>query len=228
MSRERPIIAIDGPVGAGKSTVARALARALGFSYVNTGAMYRAVALAAREGGVKPAEADLASRLRPILESLRIAFDGDRLLLGGRDVSAQIAEPEVGDLASRFSTLSEVRGRMRELQRAAGKDGGVVMEGRDIGTAIFPDAEFKFYLDADVKVRAERRWAELAARGERATRAEVLRQLVERDERDRSRELAPLKRADDAIVIDATNLTAAQVVAAIKTMIERKATPARA
>jgi len=103
-----------------------------------------------------------------------------------------------------------------------------VMEGRDIGTANFPDAEFKFYLDADVKVRAERRWAELAARGERATRAEVLRQLVERDERDRSRELAPLKRADDAIVIDATNLTAAQVVAAIKTMIERKATPARA
>ncbi|HYB92329.1 MAG TPA: (d)CMP kinase [Candidatus Binataceae bacterium] len=228
MSRARPIIAIDGPVGAGKSTVARALARELGFSYVNTGAMYRAVALAAREGGVAPADADLESRLGPILESIRIAFDGERVLLNGRDVSRQIAEPEVGDLASRFSTLGAVRARMRELQRAAGAQGGVVMEGRDIGTAIFPDAEFKFYLDADVEVRAERRWAELEARGERVSRAEVLRQLVERDQRDRNRALAPLKRADDAVVIDATNLTVAQVVAAIKVTIERKTSPARA
>ena len=163
----------------------------------------------------------------------RRVFEATRAIRPGAtrtyaQIAGEIGEPEVGDLASRFSTLGEVRARMRDLQRAAGAQGGVVMEGRDIGTAVFPDAEFKFYLDADVKVRAERRFAELAAKGERISREEVLGQLVERDQRDRSRALAPLKRADDAIVIDATNLTVAQVVAAIKTRIEPKSSHARA
>jgi CMP/dCMP kinase len=221
MSRARPIVAIDGPVGAGKSTVARALAASLKFDYLNTGAMYRAVAVAAREAGIAGAGADLEQRLASILGTISIRFDGDRLILNGRDVTAAITEPEIGDLASRLSTLGPVRARMRELQRAAGAAGGVVMEGRDIGTAVFPDAEFKFYLDADVDVRAGRRYAELRAKGVRVSREAVLEQLIERDRRDSARELAPLKRADDAIVIDSTRMSVAEVVSSMKQRIER-------
>jgi cytidylate kinase len=220
MTRARPIIAIDGPVGAGKSTVAHELARSLGFSYINTGAMYRAVALVARERGINFGDAQIERRLAGILDVIAISFVGERVLLSGRDISAAITAPEVGDLASRLSTLAIVRQRMRELQRAAGRDGGVVMEGRDIGTAIFPDAEFKFFLDADVEVRAERRWRELVAKGASVTRDEVLAQLLERDRRDSERELAPLRRADDALVIDSTRLSIAEVVAAMKARVE--------
>jgi cytidylate kinase len=218
MTRARPIIAIDGPVGAGKSTVARELARALGFSYINTGAMYRAVALVARERSA--GDAQIERRLAGILDMIAITFDVERVLLSGRDITAAITAPEVGDLASRLSTLAIVRQKMRELQRAAGRDGGVVMEGRDIGTAIFPDAEFKFFLDADVEVRAERRWRELVAKGASVTRDEVRAQLLERDRRDSERELAPLRRADDAIVVDSTRLPIAEVVAAMKACVE--------
>ena len=220
MTRSHPIIAIDGPVGAGKSTVARELARALGFSYINTGAMYRAVALVARDSGISPGDAQIDQRLAGILDVIAISFDGERVLLSGRDITAAITAPEVGDLASRLSTLAIVREKMRELQRAAGRGGGVVMEGRDIGTAIFPDAEFKFFLDAGVEVRAERRWRELVATGASVTRDEVLAQLLERDRRDSERELAPLRRADDAIVIDSTRLSIAEVVAAMKARVE--------
>ncbi len=220
MTRARPIIAIDGPVGAGKSTVARELARALAFSYINTGAMYRAVALVARESGISPGDAQIERRLAGILDMIAITFDGERVHLSSRDITAAIAAPEVGDLASRLSTLAIVRRKMRELQRAAGRDGGAVMEGRDIGTAVFPDAEFKFFLDADVEVRAERRWRELVAKGASVTRDEVLAQLLERDRRDSERELAPLRRADDAIVIDSTRLSIAEVVAAMKARVE--------
>jgi cytidylate kinase len=220
MTRARPIIAIDGPVGAGKSTVARELARALGFSYINTGAMYRAVALAARENGISPGDAQIERRIAGILDMIAITFDGERVRLSSRDITSVITAPEVGDLASRLSTLAIVRQKMRELQRAAGRDGGVVMEGRDIGTAVFPDAEFKFFLDADVEVRAERRWRELVAKGAGITRDEVLAQLLERDRRDSERELAPLRRADDAIVIDSTRLSVAEVVAAMKARVE--------
>src|ERR1700722_3283948 len=199
MIRKRPIIAIDGPVGAGKSVAARELARDLGFSYLNTGAMYRAVAIAAREAGISPDDPNVEQRLVSILKGIKIKLDGEKILLNGRDVTALKDDPEIGELASRFSAIGTVRERMRELQRAAGEDGGVVMEGRDIGTAIFPDAEFKFFLDADVKTRARRRYEELKKKGESITEHEVLDQLIERDRRDSARELAPLKRADDAI-----------------------------
>jgi cytidylate kinase len=222
VSRARPIVAIDGPVSAGKSSAARELARALGFAYLSTGAMYRAVALAARAAGIAPDATDLDARLAALLDSVRITLRGEHILLDGRDVSAALAAPEIGDLASQFSTRAVVRARMRDLQRAAGADGGVVMEGRDIGTAIFPDAEFKFFLDADVKVRAHRRWAELTAMGERVSEEQVLRDLIERDARDRGRELAPLRAADDAIVLDATRLSVAQVVAAMKARIDAR------
>lgn len=222
MKRPRPIIAIDGPVGVGKSTVARALARELGFGYLNTGGMYRAVALAARERGISPDRSDVEARLKELLDSLKMTVEGERILLDGHDVSAMLSEPEIGELASRLSTLAVVRARMRDLQRAAGRDGGLVMEGRDIGTAIFPDAEYKFFLDAQVEVRAERRFAELAAKGAKLSREEVLAQLIERDRRDSSRELAPLRCAADAIVVDSTHLTVAQVLAQIRSLIEFK------
>lgn len=228
MKRARPIIAIDGPLASGKSTVARELAKALGFTYLNTGAMYRAVALAMRDAGIASGDPALAEKIAPILKSIDIRFDAERVMLNGRDVSAEIAAPEVSDLASRFSTLAPVRARMRELQRAAGAKGGIVMEGRDIGTAVFPDAEFKFYLDADPRVRAERRYKELAHKGVKIDRDEVLRQLVERDQRDSGRELAPLRRADDAVVIDTARLSIAQVVSALKQRIQEASSPERA
>ena len=213
MKRARPIIAIDGPVGAGKSTVADRLARALGFEYVNTGAMYRAVAVAARAAGIDADDPEAERKLDALLAGTRIDFSDGRISLDGRDISAEIGSPEIGESASRLSTLGVVRARMRDLQRAAGARGGVVMEGRDIGTAVFPDAEFKFFLDASPEVRAERRWRELAARGVKMTPEEVLAQLRERDRRDSERELAPLIPAPDAIVIDASRLGVDEVVA---------------
>jgi len=225
-TRERPVIAIDGPVGAGKSTVARALASALGFDHLNTGAMYRAVALAASLR-YNPSELDdpaispaIVQHLGELLDSISITFAGERIALDGRDVSDAITAPAISDLASRLSALAIVRERMCTLQRAAGAAGGVVMEGRDIGTVIFPDAEFKFYLTADVTVRAARRWAELHAKGDPVIRAEVLAQLRERDRRDQERTLAPLKPAPDALIVDSSALDADAVVALMKKHIE--------
>ncbi len=219
--RRRPIVAIDGPVGAGKSTVARRLAQALGFAYVNTGAMYRAVALAARAAGIAPDDTELEAKLARLLGAITISFAGDRILLDGRDVTDELSAPEIGDSASRLSTLGVVRAAMRELQRKAGAAGGVVMEGRDIGTAIFPDAEFKFFLDADVALRARRRYVELAARGVATNFDQVLAELRERDRRDRGRELAPLRQAPDALLVDSSGLTIDQVVKLMQQRIVR-------
>jgi len=206
------VVAIDGPVGAGKSTVARRLAEVLGFEYVNTGAMYRAVAVAARAAGIGDGDAETERKLDALLAGARIDFCAGRIMLDGRDISAEIGSPEISESASRLSTLGVVRARMRDLQRAAGAHGAVVMEGRDIGTAVFPDAEFKFFLDAGAEVRADRRWRELDAHGVAITRAEVLAQLHERDRRDRGRELAPLTTAPDAIVVDASGMSVEEVV----------------
>jgi cytidylate kinase len=219
--RTRPVIAIDGPVGAGKSTVARRLASEIGFTYLNTGAMYRAVAIAARQAGIAPDSPDLAQRLSLVLDPLSIRFEGDELLLNGREVSDELTNPLISDLASRFSTITAVRTRLRGLQREAGANGGVVMEGRDIGTAVFPDAEFKFYLDADARVRARRRYLELKSKGAEIECDDVFKQLIERDRRDSGRAVAPLMRADDAIVIDCSGLTIEQVVDQIKSQIQR-------
>jgi CMP/dCMP kinase len=219
--RTRPVVAIDGPVGAGKSTVARELARALGFDYLNTGAMYRAVAIAARYNGIDESVIDCS--LEKLLDSITINFEGERVLLDGRNISDEIMQPAIGDLASRLSTRPVVRAHLRRLQRAAGEGGGIVMEGRDIGTAIFPDAELKFFLTADLKVRAARRFAELAAHGDAISEAEVLAQLEERDRRDQQRDLAPLRQADDAIAIDSSALDVEQVVNAMLAQVEQQA-----
>jgi prephenate dehydrogenase len=220
--RSRPIVAIDGPVGAGKSTVARALAQKLGFVYLNTGAMYRALALAAHRRAIDPEDPALEQKLAPLLVALSIKFDGDKVLLDGEDVSAALGDPAIGDLASKLSTLRAVRERMVELQRAAAAAGGVVMEGRDIGTVVFPDAEVKFYLDAEVEERAARRFAELKAKGEPITLAEVSAGLRERDRRDSTRELAPLRCAQDAVVLDCTHLSVAQVVERLISEIHKR------
>jgi CMP/dCMP kinase len=212
VTRSRPVVAIDGPGGAGKSTVARRLAEVLGFEYVNTGAMYRAVALAAREAGIDADDPEAERKLDALLERTRIDFSGGQIMLNGRDVSAEIGTPELGEIASRLSMLGVVRERMLDLQRAAGARGGVVMEGRDIGSVVFPDADVKFFLDASPEVRAERRWRELAARRVEISREQVLAQLQERDRRDSGRELAPLRPAPDAEVIDASRMSIEEVV----------------
>lgn len=221
--RARPVVAIDGPVSAGKSTVARTLATALGFRHINTGAMYRAFALAAT---IRYTDSDLAvlalgERFGEFLNSISITLDGARVMLNGRDVTDAIGDPTIAELASHLSALALVRARMREWQRAAGEGGGIVMEGRDIGTVIFPDAEYKFYLTARVEVRAARRFAELAARGVRITYEQVLEQLRERDARDTARELAPLKPASDAMIVDSSDRTVDQVVALMQARVEQ-------
>jgi CMP/dCMP kinase len=208
VNRARPIIAIDGPGGAGKSTVARELAKALEMTYLNTGAMYRAVAVAIREAGIVRDNPKLEERIAPILKSLNIELDGDRVSLNGRDISSLITENEINDLASVYSAVPSVRERMRELQHATGQQGGVVMEGRDIGTVVFPNAELKIFLEASPEVRAQRRWLEHEEKGEPATLPEVLVEVRERDKRDRERKVSPLVRAEDAVLIDNTAMDA--------------------
>jgi cytidylate kinase len=205
------VIAIDGPAGAGKSSASRALADRLGFQYVDTGAMYRAVGVLADEQHV-PFDDDAA--LATLVDGLRFegTAAGAGLTVNGRDLSATIRRPDAGELASRVSTRPVVRERLVALQRRLGAGGGVVMEGRDIGTVVFPDAPVKLYLTADPRERARRRAAELRARGEEVDEAALATEIAARDQRDQSRATAPLKPAPDAITVDTTNLTLAQVV----------------
>ena len=213
--KKKLIVAIDGPSGAGKSTVGRRLARVLGYTYIDTGAMYRAVAFRAGKAGL---EADGKALFR-FASSLRIEFrtegEGTRVFCDGEEITEVIRTPEMSLLASDLSRRREVREAMMELQRTMGRDGGVVLEGRDIGTVVFPRADVKFYLDAAAEVRARRRFAELTAKGVRTDLQEVLEDVVRRDENDSRRALAPLRKADDAILIDSTEIPADQVVDAM-------------
>lgn len=210
--RSRPVVAIDGPAGAGKSTVAAHLAQRFGFLNLETGAMYRALALKALRQQVdlenETPLLDLVSRTRIVLEPLPT---GNRVLLDGLDVTGQLRAPEVTVAASRVSVHPRVRLWMVEQQRALGQTGGVVMEGRDIGTVVFPDAEVKIFLDASAEVRGARRF-EQAGPHPAADRGEVLRELRERDERDRNRVESPLRPAPDAVLIDSSALTLAEVL----------------
>ncbi|HEY0763863.1 MAG TPA: (d)CMP kinase [Pyrinomonadaceae bacterium] len=199
------IIAIDGPSGSGKSTLGRLLARALNLLYIDTGSMYRAVALAVIEANVDPADKDTVTALANEIE---IDLEGDpdslKVLLNGRDVTDQIRTESVTAMSSVVSTIPGVRRAMVERQRAIGRR-GAVLNGRDIGTVVFPDADFKFFLTAQPEERAERRYKEdqLTAHSS-ATLAETLAEMVERDRRDSSRVDSPLKAADDAVIIDST------------------------
>jgi cytidylate kinase len=200
------IIAIDGPSGSGKSTLARLLSERLGYLYLDTGAMYRAAALGARRAGIDINDNQALAKFCSELDIRFTAEKGEvKTLLKEEDVSEAIREPEMGMLASAISTKASVRDKMVELQRRMGDKGGVVLEGRDIGTVVFPRADLKFYLDASLGERAKRRYKELREKGKKVELQEVLREIKERNHKDSSRDLAPLKKADEAIVIDSTN-----------------------
>ena len=224
MTRNRPIVAIDGPAGAGKSTVARRLADALAFVLVDTGAMYRAVALAAKREGIDWSDGPRLGELaHGLVTKQSLSFERDpglgvRVKLmnasGTReDISDAIRTPDMAQGASLVSAHSQVRDVLLELQRLAGQGGGVVLEGRDIGTVVFPDAEVKFFLTASAEVRASRRHAELVAKGQTVTLEETLADVKRRDAQDEGRAVAPLKKADGAILVDSTSLTFEETVA---------------
>ena len=214
------VVAIDGPVASGKSTVARRVARRLGYLYLDTGAMYRAVGLLATEAGVP---LDDESAVREVAATAHLCFDGDgRLHVGDRDLSGLIRTLEMGTAASIVSTLPDVRRLLVERQRELGRGADVVMEGRDIGTNVFPDAEVKVYLSARPEVRAERRAAEFEAAGAAVDRRQVLTELRERDRRDSRREVAPLRKADDAVEVDSSGLSLEEVVDAVVAIVREK------
>jgi cytidylate kinase len=246
MGRPRALVAIDGPAGAGKSTVARMVADRLGFILVDTGAMYRSVALAASRAGIafddEARVGDLAEALaasRSIELSPHQKDDDDErgpdswsranegsgviVLLAGEDVSQAIRTPEMSLGASRVSAIPRVRTALLAMQRQAGEEGGLVLEGRDIGTVVFPDAEVKFFLTASPEERAGRRHAELVRKGGSATLEETLDDVNRRDKQDTERAIAPLKRAADAVLVDSTGRSIAEVVdEMVKLILERE------
>ncbi|HME90991.1 MAG TPA: (d)CMP kinase [Myxococcaceae bacterium] len=227
MSQRPFIVAIDGPAGAGKSTVSRLLARRLGFSLVDTGALYRCAALIARRERI-PIEEDvaLADMLRRMDVTFKMVGDENRVFLGGEDVSAEIRTPEISMLASRISSLRPVREGLLPLQRrlALSSEKGAILEGRDIGTVVFPDADVKFFLDAEPEVRARRRYEELFQKGVEISFGEVLADQTKRDRDDSSRQWAPLKPAQDAIRLDSTPMPLSEVVQSLEqTIAERMA-----
>lgn len=201
-------VAIDGPSGAGKSTLARQAAQALGFLYVDTGAIYRTVALACSRNGVSPENPEQVSALLPLLKiDLDYGEDGtQRMLLNGEDVSNQIRTPEISMLTSAVSALPEVRAFLLEKQRELARTRNVIMDGRDIGTVVLPEATVKIYLTADAEARAQRRCTELREKGIDISFDEVLRDVRQRDENDSNRAVSPLRRADDARLVDTTLL----------------------
>jgi cytidylate kinase len=207
-------VAIDGPAGAGKSTLARMLAGALGFTYIDSGAMYRCVALASRDRGIAPDDGEALGRLARGLEiSFTPTEGGQRVILDHADVTEAIRTPDISALASRVSVHPGVRNAMVALQRALGERVDCVMEGRDIGSVVFPDAEKKVFLTASPAERARRRWEDLKARGDQsATLEAVLTDLSERDRRDAERETSPLVRAEDAIEVITDGLTPVELV----------------
>ncbi|MFQ5828013.1 MAG: (d)CMP kinase [Candidatus Methylomirabilia bacterium] len=217
-SPREPVITIDGPAGAGKSTVARELARWLGFQLVDTGAMYRALALRVAEVGLDAKE---GSALRALLDETVVELRNDRVFLNGRDVSEAIRAPEIGELTSRLTILASVREKLTPIQRRLAAHGGAVLEGRDTGSVVYPKAELKFYLDASEEVRARRRFGELEGRGISRPLTEVREEIARRDRQDRRRELAPMVIPEGAVVVDSTNLSINQVVETMQKEVQR-------
>lgn len=220
-------IAIDGPAGAGKSTVARAAAKELNFLYVDTGAIYRTVALAVDRLGIDPGEGEAVARALP---ALKIRMDHgpsgeQRMFLGGEDVSKAIRENRVSALASKVSALPQVRAFLLDFQRQLARENNVIMDGRDIGTVVLPRAEVKVFLTAAPEARARRRLLELELRGQQADYETILKEIVQRDKQDRERAAAPLKQAEDAVLLDTTQLNLEQSVEALLEIVRARLNP---
>lgn len=202
-------IALDGPSGAGKSSLAKRLAEEFDFIYVDTGAIYRTVGLAALRAGIDRKDADALSALLPRLD-IKMGYNAEgeqRMFLNGEDVSTEIRLPEISICASDVASVPVVRAFLLELQRKTARENNVIMDGRDIGTVVLPDAELKIFLTASAEARAQRRFIELETKGIKSEFSEVLRDIIYRDEQDSKREAAPLKKADDAVVADTTELS---------------------
>jgi len=223
MKDRRRVIAIDGPVGSGKSTVAKRVAEKLGYGYVDSGAMYRAVARASLDRKISPADEEGVSRLAASLRvDLRPAADGLNVFVNGENVSARLRSREVSQATSELSRYAGVRAPMVAEQRRAAEANDLVMEGRDIGTVVFPDADLKIFLDASPEVRARRRFAEHQEKGEASDLGQIEKEIRERDKRDAGRKLSPLKRARDAVHIDTTALSAEETAELIVFLMKHK------
>ncbi len=219
-------IAIDGPAGAGKSSIAKALSKKLGFVYIDTGAMYRAVALFFLENGIKDSSDNEIDKLLDKLDINIKYTDGEqRVFLNNVDVSDKLRQEEIGKLASRFSAVKSVREKLVALQRKLAKKENVIMDGRDIGTVVLPNADLKIYLSAGSKVRAKRRYLELIEKGfDKAALDEkaIENEIIKRDEADMNREISPLKKAEDAYCLDTSDMTFDEVVSKILDMVEKE------
>ena len=217
-------VAIDGPAGAGKSTLARQAARELGFLYVDTGAIYRTVALKTVRAGADPSD---PVQVVPLLEGLDIRMDygpdgAQRMFLEGEDVSSAIREHQISGLASKVSAIPEVRAFLLDFQRKLAREHDVLMDGRDIGTVVLPDADVKIFLTAAPESRARRRLLELEQKGQKTDFETILRDIVLRDEEDRNRPIAPLRQAEDAVLLDTTQLNLEQSLQALLSIIQEK------
>ena len=206
-------VAIDGPAGAGKSTIAKLVAKEKGYIYVDTGAMYRGLAIHFLNRGIDPEDRDaVAEACRDAEVTIGYEDGVQQIYLNGENVTSMLRTEETGNMASKTSAIPEVREKLLELQRSLAREKDVIMDGRDIGTNILPDADVKIYLTASVETRARRRYDELREKGEDCSLEEISRDIKERDERDMTREIAPLKKADDAVLVDSSDMTIQQVV----------------
>ena len=209
-------VAIDGPAGAGKSTIAKLVAKEKGYIYVDTGAMYRGLAIHFLDKGIQPQETEKVIEACKDAE-VTIAYEDavQHVYLNGKDISSRLRNEEVGNMASVTSAIPEVRKKLLELQQNLAKTQNVIMEGRDIGTCVLPHADVKVYLTASVETRAKRRYQELQEKGEDCNLEEIAHDIEERDRRDMTREIAPLKQAEDAVLVDSSDMTIAEVVKTI-------------
>lgn len=214
-------VAIDGPAGAGKSTIAKSVAAQLGFIYVDTGAMYRAIALYFIRNGISADNTELiAEKCKEANVSIQYVDGKQVVLLNGEDVNPYIRTEEVGNMASASSTIPKVRAQLLDLQRDLAEKNDVIMDGRDIGTNILPNAQVKIYLTASIEVRAKRRFDELSAKGMECNLKEIEKDITERDERDMNRETAPLRQAEDAVFLDTSDMSIEEVKDAIIELIQ--------
>ncbi len=215
-------VAIDGPAGAGKSTIARMAAEEMGFVYVDTGAMYRGLAVFFLDQGISPEESEkMEEACKEAQVTIRYEGGSQQVYLNGKNITGRLREETVGNMASRCAAIPAVRKKLLELQRKLAEDSDVIMDGRDIGTCVLPDADVKVFLTASVETRAMRRYRELEGKGEQRSLEEIMADIKERDARDSNRKIAPLRKAEDAILVDSSDMTIPEVVQKIKTLCQK-------